>query len=134
MILDVEGAFKDYFVTNMVNIVGNGNFTVTIYKEKFPVNSDREGISIFAEIPSTHPAFEIFPCGVRINTKAKKKTHAFALMQNVDLLIDKRANTNLNSEINLCKCLRNSGPSHFEDDSAHYYTALYETEVRKTSG
>ena len=134
MIFDVEGAFKDYFVTNMVNVVGNGNFTVTIYKEKFPDNSDSVGVSIFAEIPSTHPAFEVYPCGIRITTKATKKKHAFALMQNIDLLIDKRANTDLNDEMNLCKCLRNSGPSHFEDRDSHYYTALYETETRKTSG
>ena len=131
MILDVEQGFKDYLEDNMDELTGNGNFDVEIHKEKFPDNAKPEGISVYAELPAPHQVFEIFLVGVRFHTRARKKSHAFYLIQNLDKLIDRRANADLSDDLNLCYCLRNSGPSHFFQDNLHYYMALYEMEVRQ---
>lgn len=134
MILDVEKAFKDYFVTNMTELTGSGNSTITIYKERFPDNSDAEGVRVFMEVAGTPTVFQLYPVMVRIDVRARKKSNAFKIMQNVDYLIDRRANTDLNSDINLGYCHRNSGPSPFMDRHLHYYTALYNVEVRQIDG
>ena len=130
MILDVEKGFKQYFVSKMEEIVGNGNFSVDIHNYIFPDNSGHTGISIFDENPTNHNAQRIYPTSIRIHCRSNRKATAFTLMQNTDLLIDKRMVEDLNADLKLLRCSRNAGPSYFKgDDGLHYYTVLYDVEV-----
>ena len=131
MIFDVEQALKEYFIAHMVDIAGNGNTSITVYKEKFPDNADKMGISVFAEVPAPNQVFQIFSCAVKIHTRAKSKAEAYTIMQNIDKLIDRRVQADLSDTYNLCYCLRNVGPNHFVDRNLHLYSALYEVDIRQ---
>ncbi len=133
MILDVEKAFVDYLVTNMNSVVGHGNSSVTIFRRKFPDDTKSEGVTIFAELREAHESIdELELIGIRITTRAHKEYKAFRLIQNVDSILDKYVEKNLNDSYQLMTCNRNAGPNAFSgfNDNLYYETAFYQIKVR----
>ena len=133
MIVDVEDAFINYFTTNMVDIVGHGNASIGIYRDKFPEDAQSEGISVTAELRAAHESvYELEGIGLRIRCRTSDKKHSFYLMQNIDDLLDRFAHKNLDSNVEMCLCRRNSGPDFLpgENDGFWYGVALYTMTVR----
>ena len=90
MIIDVEDAFINYFTTNMVLIVGHGNSSIGIYRDKFPDDAQSEGIAITAELRGAHESvYELESIALRIRVRTTDKKHTFYLAQNVDDLLDR---------------------------------------------
>lgn len=133
MVIDVEDAFMTYFTDNMVDVVGHGNNSIGIYREKFPDDAGNEGIAVFAELRESHESvYELEKVGLRIMIRTEDKKHTFYLAQNVDDLIDRIVHRNLDSNVELCLAKRNSGPNFFPgaNDNFHYGTTLYSATVR----
>lgn len=133
MVIDVEDAFINYFTTNMVNIVGHGNNSIEIYRDRFPLDAQAEGIAITAELRGAHESvYELESIALRIRARTTDKKHTFYLMQNIDDLLDRFVHKNLDSNVELCLCRRNSGPDFMlgENDGFWYGVVLYTTHCR----
>jgi hypothetical protein len=136
MIYDVEQAFIDYFDDNPELIVGSGGQSIDIYRDHFPDDSDLIGVVVDAELREANPTVqEIEGIGLRILVRHTDPKHAFFLIQNIDLILDKKANMVLNSELEICTCYRNAGPDRFGgtpmENYLWYWTALYTCRIRR---
>lgn len=133
MIIDIEKAVKDYLEENMVFVVGNGNGSIGVYRRVFPDDGNVEAISISAPVRESHVSvYEFEYVGLRILTRTNKEEKTFILTQNLDDLFDRFVGKNLNSDVKLCLCKRNSGPTFFrgEGDNFYYGTILYNLTIR----
>ncbi len=136
MVIDIEGAFVDYFTSEMSSIVGTGNEVIEIHRTEFPDDSQVEGVSIFAELRKSHMTIYDFEfAAVRIIGRTSNKEHTFWLMQNIDDLIGEVYHRNLNSTVELSECHRNSGPDFFlgANDNFNYGQIFYTITVRNRS-
>ena len=135
MILDVEQAMKEYFENNIIEIVGNGNYVISVYAGTIPDDSESECLQVELDTPGASQHRNLFLVRMRITTRARSKQDGFILFQNMDLLIDRRAEQVLTDTIEMCTCLRISGPDHFispsDDEERHYQTGLYDIQFRK---
>ena len=133
MIIDVEKAFIDYFTDRMSLIVGNGNGEVGLYRNRFPDDSNKEGICFFAELKeSWKDVYDFEDCGIRVICRTTNKEHTFWVTQNIDDVLDGVFDLNLNDDVQLRMSHRNAGPDFFEGDNDNfdYGTALYSITVR----
>jgi len=134
MIFDVEGATRTYLIDNMTAVVGHGNSSIKIYRRTFTAQAPSEAVSIYAELVQSHDSMEgdLQPTAIRINVRSATPKRSFMLAANIDKIFDKRYHTNLNDDVELCECTRNSGPSPFvgEGDHLHYNTLLYSCTFR----
>ena len=134
-IADVEGAVIDYLEDQILIVIGNGNYTVSIYRgsDGFPHDAESESIVVYAELrEGDAEAIELQPTATRITVRARKRSDAFELIKNVDKIFHAHWDLNLNDDVNLCYALRNAGPDWYPGDSdgLHYYTALYDSKYR----
>ncbi len=128
MILDAEKAVMDYLTTNMATVVGNGNYTVPIYRYMFPDDADPYAIVVNMELPGVHESVPVLmPVGIRVLIRAPYPQTAFALAQNIDSLLDKRWVQPFNSDTVCCESNRNSGPERIPSgtNALYYYGLLY---------
>jgi len=136
MIYDVEQAFIDYFGNNMESIIGRGNESIDVYRDSFKDDSNPIGIVVDAELRTAHstvPQIELV--GLRVLVRHLESDDAFYMIQNIDELLDKKANVILNSTLDLCTCVRNAGPDRFGgtpmENYLWYWTALYTCRTRR---
>jgi len=133
MILDAEKAVIDYLTTNMATLVGNGNYTVPLYRQSFPDDGAAYALSVFAELPGVHESVpQLMPIGVRILVRSIDLEAAFTLTQNLDTILDKLVVHNFNSEVECCLSNRNSGPDRIygANNALYYYQVMYSMILR----
>ena len=132
MILNAENAFKEYFEDHMVDLIGNGNYEIGIYEHLIPDDAAGDVLVCQLETPAPSQHRGNYLVRMRFVARANKKSNGFALIQNMDLLIDRRAVADLTSDIEMCTCLRIAGPDYITERSMHFYTCLYDVQLRKT--
>ena len=135
MILEATEAFQTYMENNNDKVTGSGTYSVPIYKDKFPDTGKAEGVVVFAEVREPSPR-EIYPLesvSMRMTCRARRKTNSWQLAKNVNKMFDGNVHIDLDDNVHLMLANRNAGPTYFpgESDGLHYYTTLYDTELRE---
>ena len=134
-LFDCVGGLLSYLGTHKTILLGNdqNHDRFEIYRDRFPESGTKTALSVYLELSQNSELDGIMYGDIRIIVRSPRKENAFTITLNADKLMNNITLRPLSTTIELCTCVRNSGPSWFEEeDSFHYYTMLYSMTFRQT--
>lgn len=136
MIIDAELAVMTYLEANGAILAGGEDTTVAVTRREFHDDTSAAAVAVSVESGRGDEIPELNPVALRIVVRAPRGRDAFALMRNVDGLMDRQVRKLFAPGVECLGCTRNTAPQPLPGDNNRlaHYTCLYDLLLRRRDG